>query len=295
MSEIQMSDIQWFPGHMTKTRRMIAANLSLVDGVVAVLDARIPLSSCDPELTQLVASKPYMVLLNKADIADPALTDQWVQWYRRQGITALACDCISGKGTKRFIPTVREQMLAELLEKRRASGQIGRPVRLMIVGIPNVGKSSFINKMARADRAKVEDRPGVTRTKQWVRVDAQTEFLDMPGVLRPKLEDQLAARRLAFTGAIRDQVLDIEALAMLLLEYLHEEYPAALLARYKLETDKTRGDELLELVGRKRGMLLPGAVVDTERAAITVLDDFRGAKLGRITLERPPVKEAADA
>ncbi len=295
MSEIQMSDIQWFPGHMTKTRRMIAANLSLVDGVVAVLDARIPLSSCDPELTQLVASKPYMVLLNKADIADPNLTDQWVQWYRRQGITALACDCISGKGTKRFIPTVREQMLAELLEKRRASGQIGRPVRLMIVGIPNVGKSSFINKMARADRAKVEDRPGVTRTKQWVRVDAQTEFLDMPGVLRPKLEDQLAARRLAFTGAIRDQVLDIEALAMLLLEYLHEEYPAALLARYKLETDKTRGDELLELVGRKRGMLLPGAVVDTERAAITVLDDFRGAKLGRITLERPPVKEAADA
>ena len=295
MSEIQMSDIQWFPGHMTKTRRMIAANLSLVDGVVAVLDARIPQSSCDPELTQLVASKPYMVLLNKADIADPALTDQWVQWYRRQGITALACDCISGKGTKRFIPTVREQTLAELLEKRRASGQIGRPVRLMIVGIPNVGKSSFINKMARADRAKVEDRPGVTRTKQWVRVDAQTEFLDMPGVLRPKLEDQLAARRLAFTGAIRDQVLDIEALAMLLLEYLHEEYPAALLARYKLETDKTRGDELLELVGRKRGMLLPGAVVDTERAAITVLDDFRGAKLGRITLERPPVKEAADA
>ena len=295
MSEIQMSDIQWFPGHMTKTRRMIAANLSLVDGVVAVLDARIPQSSCDPELTQLVASKPYMVLLNKADIADPALTDQWVQWYRRQGITALACDCISGKGTKRFLPTVREQMLAALLEKRRASGQIGRPVRLMIVGIPNVGKSSFINKMARADRAKVEDRPGVTRTKQWVRVDAQTEFLDMPGVLRPKLEDQLAARRLAFTGAIRDQVLDIEALAMLLLEYLHEEYPAALLARYKLETDKTRGDELLELVGRKRGMLLPGAVVDTERAAITVLDDFRGAKLGRITLERPPAKESADA
>lgn len=288
MSEIQIGTIQWFPGHMTKTRRMIAANLSLVDGVVTLLDARVPLSSCNPELTELMHSKPYMVLLNKADMADPDATAKWVQYYRRQGIPAISADCISGKGTKQFIPTVREQLLKELLEKRKNAGMVGRPIRLMIVGIPNVGKSSFINKMARSKRAKVEDRPGVTRTKQWVRVDEQTEFLDMPGVLWPKLDDQEAAVRLAFTGAIRDQVLDIEALAMLLLELLHERYPQALEERYKLVTEETGGLELLELVGRKRGMLLSGGVVDTERAAITVLDDFRAAKLGRITLELPP-------
>lgn len=288
MSEIQIGTIQWFPGHMTKTRRMIAANLSLVDGVVTLLDARVPLSSCNPELTELMHSKPYMVLLNKADMADPDATAKWVQYYRRQGIPAISADCISGKGTKQFIPTVREQLLKELLEKRKNAGMVGRPIRLMIVGIPNVGKSSFINKMARSKRAKVEDRPGVTRTKQWVRLDEQTEFLDMPGVLWPKLDDQEAAVRLAFTGAIRDQVLDIEALAMLLLELLHERYPQALEERYKLVTEETGGLELLELVGRKRGMLLSGGVVDTERAAITVLDDFRAAKLGRITLELPP-------
>lgn len=288
MSEIQIGNIQWFPGHMTKTRRMIAANLSLVDGVVALLDARVPLSSCNPELTELMHSKPYMVLLNKADMADPDATAKWVQYYRQQGIPAIAADCISGKGTKQFIPTVREQLLKELLEKRKNAGMVGRPIRLMIVGIPNVGKSSFINKMAKSKRAKVEDRPGVTRTKQWVKVDEQMEFLDMPGVLWPKLDDQEAAVRLAFTGAIRDQVLDIEALAMLLLELLHERYPKALEERYKLVTEETGGLELLELVGRKRGMLLSGGVVDTERAAITVLDDFRAAKLGRITLELPP-------
>lgn len=291
MADIKIGNIQWFPGHMTKTRRMIAANLSLVDGVVALLDARIPFSSCNPQLTELMESKPYMVLLNKADVADPNLTAQWVQYYRRQGIPALAVDCISGKGTRQFLPVVKEQMLKELLERRRRSGMVGRPIRLMIVGIPNVGKSSFINKMAKSKRAKVEDRPGVTRTKQWVRVDEQTEFLDMPGVLWPKFDDEEVALRLAFTGAIRDQVLDIEALAMLLLEYLHANYPKSLLDRYKLETEETEGDKLLELVGRKRGMLLSGGIVNTERAAITVLDDFRGAKLGRITLEAPPREE----
>lgn len=288
MAEIQIGNIQWFPGHMTKTRRMIAANLSLVDGVVALLDARIPLSSCNPELTELMNAKPYMVLLNKSDIADPDATAKWVRYYQKQGIPALAADCISGKGTKQFTAVVREQLLKALLEKRQKAGMVGRPIRLMIVGIPNVGKSSFINKMAKSKRARVEDRPGVTRTKQWVRVDEQMEFLDMPGVLWPRLDDQEAALRLAFTGAIRDQVLDIEALAMLLLEYLHANYPQALAERYKLETEETSGEKLLELVGRKRGMLLSGGVVNTERAAITVLDDFRGAKLGRITLELPP-------
>lgn len=293
MADIQIGNIQWFPGHMTKTKRMIAANLSLVDGVVALLDARIPFSSANPDLAELVSGKPYMVLLNKSDIADPNLTAQWVQYYQRQGIPALAMDCITGKGAKQFTSVVKEQLLPELLAKRQKAGMVGRPIRLMIVGIPNVGKSSFINKMAKQKRAKVEDRPGVTRTKQWVRVDEQTEFLDMPGVLSPKLDDQQVALRLAFTGAIRDQILDIEALAMLLLEYLHENYPKALLDRYKLETEETEGDTLLELVGRKRGMLLSGGVVNTERAAITVLDDFRGAKLGRITLEAPPKGEKA--
>lgn len=289
--KIQIGNIQWFPGHMTKTKRMIAANLPLVDGVVSLLDARIPMSSCNPDLTELVSSKPYMVLLNKADMADPNLTGQWVQYYKNQGIPALATDCVSGKGTKQFVSVVREQLLKELLEKRKKAGMTGRPVRLMIVGIPNVGKSSFINKMAKTRIAKAEDRPGVTRTKQWVKIDPQTEFLDMPGVLWPKLDDQQAAVRLAFTGAIRDQILDTEALAMLLLEYLHENYPASLKERYKLETDETAGDKLLETVGRKRGMLLSGGIVNTERAAATVLDDFRGAKLGRITLEKPIFQE----
>lgn len=288
MPEIQIGNIQWFPGHMTKTRRMIAANLSLVDGVVAILDARIPQSSCNPELTKLMNSKPYMVLLNKSDMADPDATAKWIQWYKQQGIPALAMDCISGKGAKQFLPAVREQMLKELLAKRQKAGMVGRPIRLMIVGIPNVGKSSFINRMAKSKRAKVEDRPGVTRTKQWVKVDEQVEFLDMPGVLWPKLDDQDAACRLAFTGAIRDQVLDIEALAMLLLEYLHRNYPQMLKDRYKVEMEETDGLALLEMVGRKRGMLLSGGVVNTERAAIMVLDEFRAAKLGRISLELPP-------
>lgn len=291
MPEIQIGNIQWFPGHMTKTRRMIAANLSLVDGVVALLDARIPQSSCNPELSKLMDSKPYMVLLNKSDMADPDATAKWIQWYKQQGIPALAMDCISGKGAKQFLPAVREQMLRELLAKRQKAGMVGRPIRLMIVGIPNVGKSSFINRMAKSKRAKVEDRPGVTRTKQWVKVDEQVEFLDMPGVLWPKLDDQDAACRLAFTGAIRDQVLDIEALAMLLLEYLHRNYPQILKERYKVEMEESDGLALLEMVGRKRGMLLSGGIVNTERAAIMVLDEFRSAKLGRITLELPPQEE----
>ena len=290
MADIKIGNIQWFPGHMTKTKRMIAANLSLVDGVVALLDARIPFSSANPDLAELVSGKPCMVLLNKSDVADPNLTARWVQYYKEQGTPALAMDCISGKGTRQFLPVVRQELLKDLLEKRQKAGMVGRPIRLMIVGIPNVGKSSFINKMAKSKRAKVEDRPGVTRTKQWVKVDEGVEFLDMPGVLAPKLDDQQVALRLAFTGAIRDQVLDTEALAMLLLEYLHENYPKSLLERYKLETEETEGDKLLDLVGRKRGMLLSGGVVNTERAAATVLDDFRGAKLGRITLEAPPRK-----
>lgn len=287
MSELTIRNIQWFPGHMTKTRRMIAANLSLVDAVVEILDARIPMSSRNPDMDSMVGSKPRLFILNKADMADPRLTDKWIAYFRKQGISAIAMDCKSGKGVKNFTGAI-EQLLAPLLERRRNAGLVGAPIRLMIVGIPNVGKSSFINRMAQSKRAKVEDRPGVTRTKQWVKIGSNMELLDMPGVLWPKFDDQEAAKRLAFTGAINDDVVDIETLAMMLLEYLAKCYPDALETRYKMtEFTEMGGIELLETMGRKRGMLISGGEVNTERAAITLIDEYRSGKLGRMTLESP--------
>ena len=290
MAEELMQNIQWFPGHMTKTQRMIAANLSLVDAVVEILDARIPRSSRNPEMDRMVGTKPRLLLLNKADMADPAATSRWIQAYRKENRVALAVDCRSGKGISGFAPAVRQQLLRELLEKRQAHGMSGAPIRLMVVGIPNVGKSSFINRMAQSKRAKVEDRPGVTRTKQWVKIGNQMELLDMPGVLWPKFEDQTVARRLAFTGAINDDIMDLEALAGLLLCYLAKAYPQVLEQRYKmtgLDEIAEDGYAMLELLGRKRGMLISGGEVNLERAAITLLDEFRSGKLGRITLELP--------
>lgn len=285
MAEIR--SIQWFPGHMTKTRRMITANLSLVDAVVEILDARIPVSSRNPEMDRLTGGKPRLLILNKSDMADERTTQQWLHRLRRSGCAAVAMDCKSGKGVKQFHPALRE-LLKEQLAQWRAKGLVNRPIHVMVVGIPNVGKSSFINKMAGSKRAKVEDRPGVTRTKQWVKLGDGVEMLDTPGVLWPKFDDQQAAQRLAFTGAINDDVLDIEALAMLLLEYLHEAYSQALTARYKIDLPEgTEGRILLEELGRKRGMLVSGGEVNTERAAITLLDEFRSGKLGRITLEAP--------
>ena len=281
----EMGNIQWFPGHMTKTRRMIQSNLSLVDGVVEILDARVPESSRNPEMDRLVKDKPRMFILNKADMADDNAT-AWINHYKSKGFTVIKCNCKNGDGIKGFLPAVRNQLLKELMDKRRAKGIEGAPLRLMIVGIPNVGKSSFINRMAKSKKAKVEDRPGVTRTKQWVKLGDNVEMLDMPGVLWPKFEDQEVARKLAFTGAVKDDILDIEALASLLLENLSSLYPQALEERYKIDTQGT-GFELLENVGRKRGMLVSGGEVNTERAAITVLDEFRSGKLGRLTLELP--------
>lgn len=282
----EMGNIQWFPGHMTKTRRMIQSNLSLVDGVVEILDARVPESSRNPEMDRLVKDKPRMFILNKADMADDNATAKWKNHYKSKGFTVIKCNCKNGDGIKGFLPAVRNQLLKELMDKRRAKGIEGAPLRLMIVGIPNVGKSSFINRMAKSKKAKVEDRPGVTRTKQWVKLGDNVEMLDMPGVLWPKFEDQEVARKLAFTGAVKDDILDIEALASLLLENLSSLYPQALEERYKIDTQGT-GFELLENVGRKRGMLVSGGEVNTERAAITVLDEFRSGKLGRLTLELP--------
>lgn len=287
MSELTIRNIQWFPGHMTKTRRMIAANLSLVDAVVEILDARIPMSSRNPDMDNMIGSKPRLFILNKSDMADPKMTDKWIAYFKKQGISAIAMDCKSGRGVKNFTGAV-EQLLAPLLEKRKNAGMTGVPIRLMIVGIPNVGKSSFINRMAQSKRAKVEDRPGVTRTKQWVKIGSNMELLDMPGVLWPKFDDQEIAKRLAFTGAINDDVVDIETLAMMLLEYLAKCYPDTLTARYKMtEFTEMGGIELLETMGRKRGMLISGGEVNTERAAITLIDEYRSGKLGRMTLESP--------
>lgn len=277
---------------MAKTRRAIAANLKLVDAVVELIDARTPMSSRNPEIDSLTAKKPRIVLLNKCDLADANATSAWVNYFKNENVTALAVDCKSGKGLNKLMPTLKSTVLKELMEKRERSGMVGAPIRLMILGIPNVGKSSLINRLAGGKRAKVEDRPGVTRTMQWVKLQDNTELLDMPGVLWPKFEDQSAAVRLAFTGSISDDILDIETLAMKLLSFLAESYPQSLIDRYKIEFDESDdGLSLLEKVGKKRGMVISGGEINTERAAITVLDEFRSGKLGRITLEATPAKE----
>lgn len=277
---------------MAKTRRAIAANLKLVDAVVELIDARTPMSSRNPEIDSLTAKKPRIVLLNKCDLADANATSAWVNYFKNENVTALAVDCKSGKGLNKLMPTLKATVLKELMDKRERGGMVGAPIRLMILGIPNVGKSSLINRLAGGKRAKVEDRPGVTRTKQWVKLQDNTELLDMPGVLWPKFEDQSAAVRLAFTGSISDDILDIETLAMKLLSFLAESYPQSLIDRYKIEFDESDdGLSLLEKVGKKRGMVISGGEINTERAAITVLDEFRSGKLGRITLEATPAKE----
>lgn len=280
MSEI--GNIQWFPGHMTKTRRLIEADLKMVDAVVEITDARIPESSRNPILDELVGSKARIMILNKCDYADDASTALWRKYYEGRGITVITCDCRSGKGINKFLPTVKT-LLKELIERRKARGMIGKALRLMVVGIPNVGKSSFINRMANSRKTKVGDRPGVTRGKQWVAIDKDVELLDMPGILWPKFDDQLAAQRLAFTGAIKDEVTDSEELARALGEVLQRDYPELLKARYKIPCE---GDILTE-IAKARGMLISGGEPDTERAAAALLDEYRGGKIGKITLEAP--------
>ena len=276
-------DIQWFPGHMTKTRRMIEENLKLVDAVVEIVDSRIPESSRNPLLTELVGNKPRIIMLNKCDYSDDEVTRQWREFYEKQGYSVLVCDCRSGKGINRFLPLLK-QKLSDLLERRRAKGMIGKALRIMVVGIPNVGKSSFINRMANSKKVRVEDRPGVTRGKQWVSIDKEVELLDMPGILWPKFDDKEIAVRLAFTGAIKDDVMDVEALAEELGTYLKENYPERLKERYKLDS---LDGYVTELIARKRGMMISGGEPDTERAAITLLDEYRSGKIGKITLEKP--------
>lgn len=284
MEEIQ--NIQWFPGHMTKTKRRIQSCLPLIEAVVEIIDARVPLSSRNPDLDTLVAGKPRIILLNKCDAADEQITQAWIRRFQSEGMAALAVDCRSGKGLNRFLPMIRS-VLKENIEKNAAKGMAGRALRLMVVGIPNVGKSSFINKMTGQNKAKVEDRPGVTRGNQWFTIGKGVEVLDTPGVLWPKFEDPLVGERLAFTGAVKDDIMDLEALAVRLIELLCEVYPQAIENRYK--TGSLQGIapyDALELIGKKRGMLAGRGEIDTQRAAVTLLDEFRGGKLGRITLEK---------
>ena len=287
MSEMQ--NIQWFPGHMTKTKRQIQASLKLVDAVAEILDARIPLSSKNPDLQKLIQNKPKVVLLNKCDMANQTATSRWIDYYASQGITAIAVDCKSGKGLNKFAPAVNN-VLSERRERLKAKGMVNPMLRIMIVGIPNVGKSSFINRVAKQNRAKVEDRPGVTRGNQWYTIAKNIEMLDTPGVLWPKFDDKIVGERLAFTGAVKDQILDTELLAVRLLDFLRSLKPADFIARFKLEDidlDAIDSYELLNVIGKKRGMLISGGEINTERAAIILLDEFRSGKLGRITLEMP--------
>lgn len=287
MSEMQ--NIQWFPGHMTKTKRQIQASLKLVDAVAEILDARIPLSSKNPDLQKLIQNKPKVVLLNKCDMANQTATSRWIDYYASRGITAIAVDCKSGKGLNKFAPAVNN-VLSERRERLKAKGMVNPTLRIMIVGIPNVGKSSFINRVAKQNRAKVEDRPGVTRGNQWYSIAKNIEMLDTPGVLWPKFDDKIVGERLAFTGAVKDQILDTELLAVRLLDFLRNLKPADFIARFKLEDidlDAIDSYELLNVIGKKRGMLISGGEINTERAAIMLLDEFRSGKLGRITLEMP--------
>ena len=288
-------NIQWYPGHMTKTRRMIAEQIKNVDAVCEILDARIPVSSRNPDVDELTAGKPRLVVLNRVDQADPEATKRWAAYFRGKGYAVLESDAKGGMGTAKFASAVRE-LLADKLRAYAEKGMAGRVVRVMILGIPNVGKSTFINKVAGRKTAKTEDRPGVTRSKQWVPVDKGLELLDTPGILWPKFEDQRVGPNLAYTGAVKDEILDVETLGCHLMSYLGENYPDALKAAYKLpaipdredgENDVAWGYRLLEAAGRKRGFLISGGDVDTERMAKILLDEFRGGKLGRFTLELP--------
>ena len=280
-------NIQWYPGHMTKTRRQMEEDVKLVDLVAEVVDARIPISSRNPDIDAIVGSRPQLIIFNRADQADPAMTARWIAWFKAKGYGILETDAKSGKGVGQFSAAAKN-VLKDKLAAWKAKGQVGRPIRAMVVGVPNVGKSTFINKVAKRKSAKAIYRPGVTRGKQWVSVDSGLELLDTPGILWPKFEDETTGLHLAFTGAVKDEITDMEALACALLELLRDRYPKALQERYKLEElDGLRGWELLEQCARKRGMLISGGEVDTERMAKVLLDEFRGGKLGRFTLEIP--------
>ena len=281
------TNINWYPGHMKKASRMMEDSLKLVDAVAELRDARIPESSRNPDIERLSGGKPRLIILNRADQADPAVTARWRAALTGEGVMALEMDCKSGKGVGSF-PSAARTLLKDLIERSEAKGQVGRPLRFMVLGIPNVGKSSFINRLAGRKAALASDRPGVTRGKQWINLPSGIQLLDTPGILWPKFESEQVGLSLAWTGAINDNILDIELVASKLLERLRELYPGAIEERYKFTPDpEAAGFDLLEQAGRKRGFLVSGGEVNTERMARVLLDEFRAGKLGRITLERP--------
>ena len=285
---LEKLNIQWFPGHMTKAGRMISDNVANVDAVCEILDARIPMASRNPDIDTLAAGKPRLVILNRVDLADPAATAKWRAYFKSKGLAVLETDSKSGKGVNGFAPAVKT-LLKDLLEQRAAKGQSTRAVRVMVLGIPNVGKSTFINRVAGKKAAAVSDRPGVTRGRQWISVDRGLELLDTPGILWPRFDSQEVGELLAVTGAIKDDVLDRETLAANFLVRLARMYPDALRTRYKLDdVAGMAGWEMLELAAKKRGFLAGRGEYDTERMSAVLLDEFRGGKLGRITLELPP-------
>lgn len=287
MADSQKQVVQWFPGHMAKTRRLIKESLRLVDGVLEVIDARIPYSSSNPELSELISGKPRIVLLNKCDLADGNTTKKWIEYYKKQGITAIPVDCRSGKGLNAFQGAAKT-VLAEKIRSNEEKGMAGNPLRLMVVGIPNTGKSSFINRMAGTAKAKVADKAGVTRHNQWFAIGGGIELLDTPGVLWPKFDDSKVGDRLAFIGSVKDEILDTELLAVRLLEVMQEHYPVRLSERYKISGfEELQPWEVLELIGRKRGNIMRGGEIDTERTSVMLLDEYRGGKLGTISLESP--------
>lgn len=280
--------INWFPGHMTRTKRQIQSSLKLVDAIVEIIDARIPLSSRNPDLDKLIGSKPRLILMNKCDMADKQQTQRWIDHYKKYNVPAIPVDCKTGKGLNLFIPEVKK-LLQSKIAVWESKGMVGHSIHVMIVGIPNVGKSSFINRMVKKGSAKVENRPGVTRGNQWFTIGKGFELLDTPGVLWPKFDDVTVGEHLAFTGAIKQQILDTEQLAVKLLEILKKDYKSSLAERYKInidDIDDITSYELLERIGKKRGMLVSGGDTDTERTAKMLLDEFRNAKLGCITLEK---------
>lgn len=289
MSIENINNINWFPGHMAKTRRLIKENLKNVDIVIELLDARIPRSSSNPEIASLIENKPRLTLLNKSSLADPDITSKWIDYYKKSGIYSLSVDCLKNENIRAIGIAVRE-ILREKIQKYEEKGMHGKQIKAMIVGIPNVGKSSFVNRLSKSKKAKVEDRPGVTTSKQWVTTDMGFELLDTPGVLWPKFEDKLTGENLALTGAIKDSILDIEELGMILCERLISIEPRLFCTRYKLSQEALKGlngYEILEQVGRKRGFLVSGGEINTERTAIMLLDEFRGCTIGRISLEKP--------
>lgn len=278
-------NIQWYPGHMTKTRRQMEQDIKMVDLVAELVDARIPISSRNPDIDNIVKDKPRLIVLNRVDQADPEETKKWATYFKQKGYSVLETDAKTGKGVNRFSAVARES-LAEQIARWKEKGQVGRPVRAMVVGVPNVGKSTFINHVAKRKSAKAGDRPGVTRGKQWVAVDQTLDLLDTPGILWPKFEDEKTGLHLAFTGAVKAEIIDLETLAHHLMNLLSGRYPDTLRARYNIEIpDGAQGWELVEAAARKRGFLISGGEVDLERMSRILLDEFRSGKLGNFTLE----------